>query len=384
MKNGKEIKKKLKILFFIILLMIILFLFYKINNLNYIKHTQIRFNIVRHPEWVANKDFAKYTSFWFKNLRADLYWLEIVQYIWSNAISSEYKKYLYKMLDLITELNPYFEHPYLIWELLLPSYNERYEKLSKEEQENYTNQAILIWEKWIKNFCDLEKIKKIENEENLYKILNEDQYKNPCKSFNIPYYLAYIHYFYKNDPETSAKYYKITSANEAAPEWVKIMAAIMEWKWWNREKSFFMFLNIAMMIEKDDKVCNYFSSELQRIWTWIFNWQISLNWSIIKNIETIRKESFGKYEDDDISDTKCENYANKATRELNLYYVELWNQKFKNDNNWKSATDSKELFEKWYIDYNPIDFQQYDDYWIMYKYNKDIWRFDYEMSNYDE
>jgi hypothetical protein len=37
------------------------------------------------------------------------------------------------MLDNITELNPEFEKPYYIGLLLLPSYNERYEKLSKEE-----------------------------------------------------------------------------------------------------------------------------------------------------------------------------------------------------------------------------------------------------------
>jgi hypothetical protein len=39
------------------------------------------------------------------------------------------------MIDLITELNPYFEHPYSIGQLLLPSYNERYEDLDKNEQE---------------------------------------------------------------------------------------------------------------------------------------------------------------------------------------------------------------------------------------------------------
>jgi hypothetical protein len=46
------------------------------------------------------------------------------------------------MMDLITELNPYFEHPYSIGQLLLPNYNERYEKLSKEEQQKNIDQAI--------------------------------------------------------------------------------------------------------------------------------------------------------------------------------------------------------------------------------------------------
>jgi hypothetical protein len=38
------------------------------------------------------------------------------------------------MIDIITELNPYFEHPYIIGQLLLPEYNERYENKTKEEQ----------------------------------------------------------------------------------------------------------------------------------------------------------------------------------------------------------------------------------------------------------
>jgi len=39
------------------------------------------------------------------------------------------------MIDVITELDPYFEHPYNIGLLLLPEYNKRYENLSKKKQE---------------------------------------------------------------------------------------------------------------------------------------------------------------------------------------------------------------------------------------------------------
>jgi hypothetical protein len=45
------------------------------------------------------------------------------------------------MLDLITELNPFFEKPYIIGQLLLPSYNERYENLSNEKQIENIKQA---------------------------------------------------------------------------------------------------------------------------------------------------------------------------------------------------------------------------------------------------
>jgi hypothetical protein len=45
------------------------------------------------------------------------------------------------MLNLITSLNPYFEHPYILGMLLLPGHNEMYEDFSKEEQKEYTLQA---------------------------------------------------------------------------------------------------------------------------------------------------------------------------------------------------------------------------------------------------
>jgi len=48
------------------------------------------------------------------------------------------------MIDLITELNPYFEHPYSIGQLLLPSYNQRYEDLSDNEQDRNKNEAVKL------------------------------------------------------------------------------------------------------------------------------------------------------------------------------------------------------------------------------------------------
>ncbi|MDP3380881.1 MAG: hypothetical protein Q8S84_05155 [bacterium] len=41
-------------------------------------------------------------------------------------------------------MNPYFEHPYIIGQLLLPSYNERYENLPKEEQQKNIDESIKL------------------------------------------------------------------------------------------------------------------------------------------------------------------------------------------------------------------------------------------------
>jgi hypothetical protein len=46
-----------------------------------------------------------------------------------------------------------------------------------------------------------------------------------------------------------------------------------------------------------------------------------------------------------------------------------------------SAMTPERLYEAWYINFIPTDYQQYADEWygIIYKYNSDIQRFDYEM-----
>jgi len=379
-------KKMWFFLFFIILLTS----FYYTNSQNYKKHTDIKQNLVRHPENLPTKQTALVTSFWFKNLRADMYWLQTVQYIWWNAVSSDYKKYLYQITDLVTELNPYFQHPYLVAQLLLPNYNQRYEKLDKKDINKYQDQAIKIWLKWISKFCpNKEKLKLIKWENDLQKIWSKDKYKNPCREYMIPYYLAYIYYYYKHDPLTSSIYYKIASANDNSAEGAKVMAAIMQWKWWNREKSFFMFLNLAKYVEKNNVVCSKLTGELENIWVWVFiKKNIKLNWKLLKAIAEARDKSLWifneKTEKKKFWDTMCSNYVSKATRELNLEYIERWNKKFIKDNpNWLPARNAKALFESWYIKYLPKDFQQYKDYWIIYKYNYDTKNYDYSMWTYD-
>jgi hypothetical protein len=161
----------------------------------------------------------------------------------------------------------------------------------------------------------------------------------------------------------------------------------MRWRWWDREKAFLMFLNIWKTLDNSNtKVCSKFGDLLQnRIWYKIFR-ENKLSWNIIKYVNNSREKIFGKYnqeKSDSInSDNECETYINKSIRELNLYYIETANNKYKKDNNWKSAENAKILYNKKYINYLPIDFQQYENYWIIYEYNKNTNNFDYNMGNY--
>ncbi len=384
--------KKLKVFITLIILAIIFSGFYYINWLNYWKHIEIKRSFVEHPENLPKKEFASKTSFWFKNLRADLFRLEAIQYIWSNPIGSEYKKYLFAVLDLITELNPYFEQPYNIGQLLLPSYNERYEDLSEEEQKRNIEEWVKLWLKWIKYFCDAEKVEaiksfEIEKMQDLKTLLESEDFKNPCKTHSIPYYLAYIYFYYKNDPNTAADYYKIAAAVEWAPSWLKVMAGVMSGKWWDREKSFNMFLSLAWYIEPENEICQEFSKQLLIVWNEIFRKSHQITPELLKNIAKVRNEAFWEFgeenEDDILSDTTCSNYLNKSVRELNLEYLDRANKQYE-AKLWKPSIKPEELLEEWFIDYIPIDFQQYKDHGIKYKYNKDTKVYDFDLKYKDD
>lgn len=377
---------KNKILFFVFAFLFVLIWawFYYINSNNYVQIKIAQEEIVKHPENLPKKEMANYTSFWYANLRADIYWLEAIQYIWWNALKSEYKKYLYKMLDLITELNPYFEKPYIIGQLLLPNYNDRYENLTNTEVDNYIKEWEEIWLKWIKNFCNMQKINEILKEDDLEKIWSEEKYKNPCISGTIAFNQWFLYYFYLKDSLKASDYYKIASANEDSLEWAKVMAAIMKWKWWDREKSIMMFLTLAKSSWENNESCSIFSDELEKVSYATFRNWIELSWDIIKNIEDLRKEYFEFNPDNEeelVLKDDCSNYINKWVRELNLHYIEEANKKYLKDT-WENAKNAKELYDKWYIDFLPTDFQQYDDYWIIYEYDNETWNFDYEMGNY--
>jgi len=368
-------------------LLLVCMSFYKISELNYIKTRQIQESIINHPENLPQTQLAKITSIGFKNLKADWYWLRAVQYIGSNALESEYKKYLFEVLDLITDLNPYFEKPYIIGQLLLPSYNYRYETLSNAEKEKYINQGEALGLKWVANFCNTEKIEVIKSEDNLVQVWKDDIYKNPCKSYAPAYYLAYIYHFYKNDSLSASTYYKIAAANDDAPEWAKVLAAIMQGKWGNREKSALMFLWLAKDVEvESDPVCTSFAIELEGFYKNLLSQNRPINGQVIKTLEDTRNQVFWEFneekEEEFFWDTKCKNFVNKTIREINLSYIEAGNDKFKKDNNWNNARNAQALFQSWYIDFLPTDNQQYGEYGIIYEYDTEKESFDYTIGTY--
>ena len=369
-----------------LLLIPICFGFYKINHWNYIKHTYIQASIIKHPEKLPKSEGARIASFGFTNIMADMYWLQTVQYIGGNVVSGEYKKYLHVMMSLITDLNPYFESPYVIGQLLLPSSNESYEVFVWDEVMKSIRDGEKLGLKWIKNFCDTQKIESIKAIDDLQEIISNPKYENPCQSYKIPYYLAFIYYFYLKDGKQASDYYKIVAAQDDAPSGARVLAAIMQGKWGDREKSIFMFLSLARNQGSQWESCSMMTEKLEQAYTYISKEKLPLTWDLIRRIEidrdTILPQLTEENEDEIFDDTKCSNFLTKATREINLMYLEQADVKYIWDNPDETSAQSPEkLYEAWYIDFIPTDYQQYDDkdYGIIYRYNDEIKRFDYKM-----
>ena len=229
---------------------------------------------------------------------ADSYWFSAIQYIGSNALGSEYKAYLYAMLDLITDLNPHFTFPYQIGELLLPTYNERYENLSEAEIRKNTDQGIRIGLKGIQNNCDPIKVEKARNEYDLKKLWTDENYKNACRDPMIPYFLAYIHYWNLRDGRGASEYYRIASTNTDAPTGARTMAAIMQGKSGDREKAIIMLLSLAESIEGEkNTLCKQLSKELGTSLLGAFSANATLTRNGLRMIESARKEVIQKLDE---------------------------------------------------------------------------------------
>ena len=368
-----------------VLLFPVAFGFFFNNQKNYTKNKELQLNIIDHPELLPTPEIAKLSSFGFNNMFADIYWLQAIQYIGANVIDTEYKKYLNEMIGIITELNPYFESPYTIGQLLLPSSKERFEDYSGKNITQDMLDGKNLWLKWIHNFCDNTKIQLIENEDHLWKIISEEKFKNPCAGYKIPYYLAYIYYFYLKEPHNASLYYKVVAAQDDAPQWAKTLAAIMQGKTWDRQKSLFMFLSLAQSTSNSQNACFLFAQELENVYDALSSWEMPLTGELVKNIEDLRLQIFPKFskenEEELFDTTQCSSYLLKAVREFNLLYLDIADQEYiaKNPNQ-ISAMNPQTLLSNWFIDFIPTDYQQYEDYWMTYQYNAEIERFDTQMS----
>ena len=140
---------------------------YFANNIAYKYVTAINYEKVEHPEFLFASYQTRLFSFGARETIADLYWIGLIQYIGGNVIQADYKKYMARIVDLITDLSPKFSYPVEVSLILLPDSNKLYETYSDAEVTEQRKSAISLGEKMMSQSCDQEKLKKIEQTSNL-------------------------------------------------------------------------------------------------------------------------------------------------------------------------------------------------------------------------
>lgn len=351
-------------------------------------HQAIEQRLIQHPEFIPKAEDVRLIASGFDNLIADFYWLSAIQYVGENAVSAQYKRFLYEMLALVTDLNPAFTTPYEVGLLLLPDMNPRYETFTKEEQDRNILKAVWLGEKGMDLTCDKAKIKKILAEPELSKVWTSPEYRDPCANSMIPYYLAYVEYYNRKNSDKASDYYRIAAANQDAPTGARVMSAIMKGKSGGRGKSVLMFLSIAESLGKDKKsteACRAVSTKMRDVLAPAFDSgnEGLIPPSFIKSVEEHRRaavEGLNEKVDAGNMDGMCSTYLNKAVRELNLEYLTRADKAFMGATG-KTVIDARDLYDQHGIDYLPEDPQKLEgDTRIIYVKDDGVW--DYASGKY--
>ena len=353
--------------------------------------TAIKYEKVEHPEFLFASDQTRLFSFGARETIADLYWIGLIQYIGGNVIQADYKKYMARIVDLVTDLSPKFSYPVEVSLILLPDSNKLYETYSDDEVNSQRKSAINLGEKMMSQSCDPEKLKKIEQTSNLQDLLEKKELRNPCSNGMIPYYMGYVYYFNENNPAKSAEYYKIATTQDDAPEFARNMYAIMSGKWGERQKSIALFLSLAGNDKKENSLCSDGIKQMRDILGWWDFESAVTNPSFIQAVnklygqitkDILKNDTNTK---DNIMNNTCLSSIGKATREVNLAYIEHYDDIYFQQHQ-EHARDAQTLLKKKWIPYLPKDFQQDgdDNLEVIYFYNQETKAWDYKRGRYDK
>lgn len=178
-----------------------------------------------------------------QQIYADTQWLSSIQFV-GGQMTSQWVDWLYMLLDNITNLSPYSDYPYVFWQLLIPQAKVSLDnkKITKEVEKSWKN-ADLLAKKWIIFTCDSGKVDKIKSLsltgflQTVYNTGLRESLENPCKNYENAYYWWFNAFYYSNDIETAASFYKIASFNANVPTMAPLMAAIVYGRWGQHYKS---------------------------------------------------------------------------------------------------------------------------------------------------
>lgn len=171
----------------------------------------------------------------FQQLYADIMRISSIQYIGVN-LGQNGDRGLYTLLDTLTTLSPFWPYPYGFAQLVVPMQKtidegENAEELAAIRKGSWENSTKLA-QKGEYFLCDADKIAGITGmtqQEFIDTVYQKDQspYHNPCKSYEIPHYMAFNYFYFMQDAENAAMQYRISAFHDEAPSLTPLMSALV-------------------------------------------------------------------------------------------------------------------------------------------------------------
>lgn len=279
---------------------------------------------------------------------------------------------------------------------LLPESSEYYHRamlmLPFDDYNNYGTKDFLVKKSFellesvseiaLEKFCQKDSLNEISLINDLKTLYNSYPKKDICIDYRIPASIWYYYFFYKKDIKRAIDYYKLASVsvyiddenyNLGYYEGSPILWSIFEQRLWSYQRSFSLFLELY---ENDRNIktssCGEFYDILKE-YSGKFN--NALSWRDVQYINEKRTILLWEYD----GHNNCSEKLNQSLRAINLYYL---NQAFIKSkeivSSWSLLSTPEQLYGEWFIDYIPLDYDQNDDYWIVYEYNPDYDNFHFQ------
>jgi len=254
-----------------------------------------------------------------QSLLADWLLIKWVQFA-GNGNQRWFEEDLYVYLDMLSDLQPYWEYPYVLGESLLPRQRADAVFVWSWDLDISWENAIAYGEKWVGFLCDdgwLDWWNMSEKEFMKLWIEKWDKWLSwGCQSASLPHNLAFVYYHYLWDAINAVRYYRLEALSTGFSNASLMMSAIVMWNVWEHQKSAMMWFEkfeMEMSLWNEEKlVQKYLNKALfEMSLSWIED-AVELAWERCEHdLECLRED--GWLSKAIISqDDKCKDLGNKS------------------------------------------------------------------------
>lgn len=307
-----------------------------------------------HPEFIPSEKFFRISSAGHTTTYADSIWISLIQYVGDNIRDRGYDTFAPVLLDRIHSLHPSFTKPYEFSMLLLPTIFSNETGTGVIAKKKLVQIALDTLERDLGNFCNLDTVNAIKNTTRISDLWEKKELANPCRSGQIPYYMAFHYYNDLGQNQKAKEYYMIAAANTDTPIAGRYLIGLMDGESGDHFTAAFSLVSIALEGEDDESgQCTNASVETMKV----------IGKSLTtKNITTDEVQHLSALESNLFKNSPpkktstpsidCRDYFSRAMKQVFLAYVTNQAKAMEKETG-KTAKNSRELEQAGYLPFFP-------------------------------